>query len=335
MENLEIMKNYLKNVTEMEKYIYIWKNSLATINNSVQNLSNQIYHFREELILKNAQYSVIETDAMETKKKNQKTTSCLVAILPFVLIFIILSYAAPFIFSSESSEQNMNFSESTFNPLIIIIVLAALLWIAVISITAIVVIKSIMQKNTKKHWQEEISNRKAISIQEQNTLSYNINLNEKKIAELNNRKIIINNNLEKAKQELLALYNMNLIPMKYRNFVAVSTMYDYLENRRCTVIDGYGGIFATYENDVKLGLIITNLIDINKKLNIVIENQQMLYTEMKNANYHLSNISADVRKIEAHTSQIEKSAAISAAANQQTAAVARSVDWRLWANGVI
>ena len=135
--------------------------------------------------------------------------------------------------------------------------------------------------------------------------------------------------LQDAKSSLRDIYAVNVLPERYRSFCAAATMLGYLQTGRCTAIQGHGGIYDTYEIDMQNRAIITTLEEI-KNISLQIEaNQQLLLSEMQQANRTLTNINQTVNRIDVTTKQIEKNTAISAAANQQTAAAASWIAWNV------
>lgn len=94
------------------------------------------------------------------------------------------------------------------------------------------------------------------------------------------------------------LYAENIIYPKYRNMVAVTTIYEYLESGRCNRLEGPDGAYNLYEMELRQNIIIGQLSVIASNLERIKENQFMLYNEIVEANYHanyvLSNIRDDV-----------------------------------------
>ena len=150
----------------------------------------------------------------------------------------------------------------------------------------------------------------------------------KKEASLQATQKTISLQLQKAKRNLGDLYALNILPVKYRSFNAVSTLYEYLSVGRCITIQGHGGIYDTYENDLRLGLIIQTLSEIRDSLQRIEANQQLLYRELQQANRTLDNIKTSLQEIEKTNAEIAENTAISAAANQQTAAAAQYLAWK-------
>lgn len=125
--------------------------------------------------------------------------------------------------------------------------------------------------------------------------------------------------LEETKQALSTLYSMDIIYPKYRELVAMCTMYEYFVTGRCSELTGPNGAYNLYESELRQNLIINRLDTIISNLEMIRQNQYMLYQEMKNTNTILGNISSDVSKILKSAQQIEKASNITAYCAQVTA----------------
>lgn len=103
-------------------------------------------------------------------------------------------------------------------------------------------------------------------------------------------------NLEKA---LISLYEEGIIYSKYRNLVAVSTIYEYLASGRCDQLEGPNGAYNLYEMELRQNIVIGQLSTITEHLEQIKENQYTLYYEIQNANRNsesmLSSIGDDVK----------------------------------------
>lgn len=103
-------------------------------------------------------------------------------------------------------------------------------------------------------------------------------------------------NLEEA---LISLYEEGIIYSKYRNLVAVSTIYEYLASGRCDQLEGPNGAYNLYEMELRQNIVIGQLSTITEHLEQIKENQYTLYYEIQNANRNsesmLSSIGNDVK----------------------------------------
>lgn len=73
------------------------------------------------------------------------------------------------------------------------------------------------------------------------------------------------------------LYSMGIIGEKYRNLVAVSSFYEYLEYGRCDSLTGPHGAYNKFEDELYKKIIIGKLDDISLKLDEIRNNQIMIY----------------------------------------------------------
>ena len=103
-------------------------------------------------------------------------------------------------------------------------------------------------------------------------------------------------NLEEA---LISLYEEGIIYSKYRNLVAVSTIYEYLASGRCDQLEGPNGAYNLYEMELRQNIVIGQLSTITEHREQIKENQYTLYYEIQNANRNsesmLSSIGDDVK----------------------------------------
>ena len=103
-------------------------------------------------------------------------------------------------------------------------------------------------------------------------------------------------NLEEA---LISLYEEGIIYSKYRNLVAVSTIYEYLASGRCDQLEGPNGAYNLYEMELRQNIVIGQLSTITEHLEQIKENQYTLYYEIQKANRNsesmLSSIGDDVK----------------------------------------
>lgn len=93
--------------------------------------------------------------------------------------------------------------------------------------------------------------------------------------------------LEDTKNNLDELYNMGIIFPKYRNYVAVCSMYEYFSSGRVDTLEGANGAYNLYENEIRQNLIISSLEKISTNLEVIKSNQYILYTELKENNERL------------------------------------------------
>lgn len=110
--------------------------------------------------------------------------------------------------------------------------------------------------------------------------------------------------LDETKATLEKLYELDIIFPKYRNLVAVSTMYEYFASGRVSELEGPNGAYNLYEAELRQNLIINKLDVIITQLEDIKANQYSLYMELQETNRTLSGIASDVSKIVSSTEKI-------------------------------
>lgn len=128
-------------------------------------------------------------------------------------------------------------------------------------------------------------------------------------------KAILDNEIQQA-EELLEkaihckhqLYNCNVIFGKYRNFVAMSTIYEYLVSGRCTSLEGTNGAYNLYESETRANIIIAQLNHVLESLETIKENQYMIYDAIQNVDASLYRLNATMSAVEKSLSSIDAKA---------------------------
>jgi hypothetical protein len=116
------------------------------------------------------------------------------------------------------------------------------------------------------------------------------------------------------------IYAMDIIFPKYRNMIAMCTIYEYFASGRCTELTGPTGAYNLYESELRQNIIINQLELVNANLEQIRQNQYMLYQSIAETNRALNDISASVKGLLMVTSDIAVSSRITAFCSQVTAA---------------
>ena len=103
--------------------------------------------------------------------------------------------------------------------------------------------------------------------------------------------------LAQTRQVLEKLYTSDVIFPKYKNMVAICTIYEYFAAGRCTTLVGADGAYNLYESELRQNLIIGKLDTIISQLEEIKQNQYILYTELKKTNSITSSIYRDIKNI--------------------------------------
>ncbi len=91
-------------------------------------------------------------------------------------------------------------------------------------------------------------------------------------------------------QRLDSMYNLGIIFPKYRNFVMVNTIYEYLQTGRCTTLDGASGAYNKLEEEMRLNMIIWQLDRVINNLESIRQNQFNLYCAINESNNRMNGI---------------------------------------------
>lgn len=102
---------------------------------------------------------------------------------------------------------------------------------------------------------------------------------------------------ENTERILKQYYDRNILFPKYRNLIAVSSIYEYLQSGRCSTLEGYEGAYNIFENELRLNLIVTKLDDIIYRLDSIRDNQYMLYDAINRGNHTSEKLFQSLEKI--------------------------------------
>ena len=317
------MSQYLEYVVEFEKYVWIWTNAMNTANNQLQmlyrkrnSLDNAVSHGINENKELNLRYAAQANIRKKDSKKFLKRA--VLSVIGFIVIIMVLLVI--FVLNKSGITK---YTEAAY-PLVWGGIF--LFFFGIYNINRY--FKNKQSISQMKKFDVNSASEALVKNRKNQAELYRINSKEEEL-KIKEKQSEIFTALQDAKSSLRDIYAVNVLPERYRSFCAAATMLGYLQTGRCTAIQGHGGIYDTYEIDMQNRAIITTLEEI-KNISLQIEaNQQLLLSEMQQANRTLTNINQTVNRIDVTTKQIEKNTAISAAANQQTAAAASWIAWNV------
>lgn len=334
--NVAYMKTYLKYAVEFERNLYVWENAMQSANARMQQLWERQSACEQTLVSVQQQRERLEnrftyrqdretTQANRYHSKAKKAFSAVIVILILcAIVAVVLAIAAP------------------GEPAMSILVAISTIFLGFFMLCPIPLIIGIANYSKYKSTQDSNaavfspdSQRRQMTLlddQHQRCVQAQEEIREEENY-LQGRQDEIFDALQNARKNRNTLYAENVLDERYRSFTAVATMYGYLESGRCTSIKGHGGIYDTYENELRQNLIIRNLQEINARLSEIAANQRILVQEVRQANAVLSKISDDLTDIRQTNAEIAKNSAITAEATRQIAATTQYWSWRAWASG--
>lgn len=119
---------------------------------------------------------------------------------------------------------------------------------------------------------------------------------DKRVFALNEELRIINEEIKRAEEILKQYYAKDIIYQKYRNFVAVSSFYEYFESGRCSELVGHEGAYNIFETEIRQNLIIRQLEEVITQLDRIEENQYMIYSAITESNAALKRFATQVNQ---------------------------------------
>lgn len=97
---------------------------------------------------------------------------------------------------------------------------------------------------------------------------------------LNDEYALLADERKKTKAVLNKFYSTNVIYPKYRSLPAIASLFEYMLSERCYGLTGHEGAYNLYENELRLGHIISTLDSISSDIKEIKQNQRMLYDVM-------------------------------------------------------
>ena len=123
---------------------------------------------------------------------------------------------------------------------------------------------------------------------------------------------IIERKMQSSKKLLDSLYSMNVVHEKYRNLVAVTQLYEYFDTRRRNILEGNGGAYDLFEEELRKDMIIDRLDKIISQLDKLQRTLFLLFQELNKTNEILSSLGNDIRSANITLQGIQNMAAITA-----------------------
>lgn len=262
--NEEILKKYIENVYKIEASLY----NQRLLFKNVQSEIDRLKSFREDSLIKiESAEGVIDLTAIIS-------TGGLFGII-FVIGYIVINF-----FKKYDS------SKSFFNGLLLAGVIGVMIGVVITLIECLYVRFSLKEQNAineKKNNEIRVKNEKRQAI------------NKKKLELAEQELGIIIRAYSDTKKVLQTYYDTNIIFPKYRNFVAVSSFYEYISSGRCATLEGHEGAYNIFENELRQNIIIGKLEEVVDKLDAIEQNQYMLYSAIERSNANVNKLTKETK----------------------------------------
>jgi len=116
---------------------------------------------------------------------------------------------------------------------------------------------------------------------------------------LEKQKEQVKQGLSLSKKHLQTIYDKNFVFPKYRNLVMICSLYEYICAGRFTELEGPNGAYNCLETEIRMDRIVTQLNQIIDRLDVIRQNQFMLFSAIQSSNQMLGEILNSNGRIEA------------------------------------
>jgi hypothetical protein len=114
-------------------------------------------------------------------------------------------------------------------------------------------------------------------------------------AALNEVQTVIVGEKQGLEEQLAEVYGLGVIHQKYHNIIAYASFYDYLDTKRCYILEGPDGAYDTFEEELRMDAVVSRLDRAVNDLEKIKESQHTLYMVMQEANRSISQLGESIR----------------------------------------
>lgn len=237
--------NYLKHVFDLEKMLYQQNEILEHLRDSIGSVNYQMK---------------LEPEIYQEKRPSMVGGIITSIVCAFFAILVYYGYA--FLKSPEGGAPRWFLN----------IMLGIIGIFVCFMVGGIILVVSNVVQTQSYNQQVRITNQENI----EGIQRYRKNLLEKGKT-LNDEYALLADERKKTKAVLNKFYSTNVIYPKYRSLPAIASLFEYMLSERCYGLTGHEGAYNLYENELRLGHIISTLDSISSDIKEIKQNQRMLY----------------------------------------------------------
>ena len=343
----EQMKQYLWHAMQFEKYVYIWTKAMDAVNTQMKGVYTERNRLKQQLNGVAAERKKIEGnfakksdgDQKRVKELEERIQICQKRRPKFLLLsmfFAILAVWAMVFVVNQTAKGNTEAGElaAAGTLLFVGLMVPTILFLVRFFVDGKKIKSAIIRipELQSRTYDDKVNEAQAQLDPQVDKINYSLQKLDLREEALTAHQERISLELQNAKKVRSNIYALGFLHRDYHDFVAVSTMYGYLDRGRCTVLTGAGGIYDTFEKDIQMRTVIRNLQDLNASMERVEANQRVLINEMRTANQHLANMDRSLSNIESYSQQTAQNTAMIAVSSQQAAAELKWQSYQMWAN---
>lgn len=237
--------NYLKHVFDLEKMVYQQNEILEHLRDSIGSVNYQMK---------------LEPEIYQEKRPS--VVGGIITSIVCAFFAILVYYGYVFLKSPEGGAPGWFLN-----------IMLGIIGIFVCFVVGgiILVVSNVVQTQSYNK-QARITNQKNVD----EIQRYRKNLLEKGKV-LNDEYALLSDERKKTKAVLNKFYSTNVIYPKYRSLPAIASLFEYMLSERCYGLTGHEGAYNLYENELRLGHIISTLDSISSDIKEIKQNQRMLY----------------------------------------------------------
>lgn len=300
MDNKKLIQ-YIKSIYDMESSLFMMDNLYEELNDKAEEYRN---------------YDGESLYAYESKPTFDDVSGYFVGIptLAFAGLGLIFRIFAGWIFTNPS-KSNDAFLFFLFDLISIALnfIVDALLCILIGSVIGLLIgilLFLLIYLFKVKQWKKSKLNTDTInkSILEQNKKDIAIFQNKADL--LDEQVDLIGEKYNETCDLLESYYELDIIYPKYRNLIAISSIYEYLMSGRCKQLEGHGEAYDTFDHETILNNLSNKLDDVIERLDDIRDTQYRLFDAVqqgfKQSNDLLNDAINRIDRLEASNNRLEE-----------------------------
>lgn len=282
------LKEYLGMVVQTEKEVNLQEQLCQQIKQKIDGYEHSINYLKRSIAV------IVETEKPIQKNKNRGEKKIEIAAGPVLLLVTVTSYGLWKLLDSSGIDGLVLALE------IVLAIISGLSGLGtvigmILSVWALITYPDALMAD-RAQYKEEMQ-RYQEKCQKNEKMKKDNKENQGKIEKLKFQKYVAESYLQQIQKALASshenleqMYAYNVVFPKYRNYVMISSIYEYICAGRCTTLEGHEGAYNILELEIRLDRIITQLDAVLRDLSAIRANQYTLYSCLQEANQKIDTL---------------------------------------------